>query len=68
MAKRRSAEPLKQVSIQLPKILLEEIDTICAANLISRSSFIYGAVRETLEKNRNLKEKDLLDKLIEKPE
>ena len=64
MARKRT-EPLKQISIQLPKVLVDELDTICTANLLSRSSYIFNAIREKLEKDRSLKERDIIEKLTE---
>lgn len=65
MAKKRT-EPLKQISIQLPKMLVDELDTLCAAHLLSRSSYIFNAVREKFEKDRSLQERDIIGKLTEK--
>lgn len=64
MARKRT-EPIKQITIQLPKVLVEEVDTICTANFLSRSSYIFNAIRDKLERERNLKEMDIIEKLTQ---
>ena len=65
MARKRT-EPLKQISVQLPKVLVDELDMICASNLLSRSSYIFNAVREKFERDRSLQERDIIEKLTAK--
>lgn len=64
MPKRIKREPSKQFSVALPIELLEEIDTICAANFLSRSSWIFTAAKEKIERDRDRKKTDLIEKLF----
>ncbi len=63
MAKKAKNETSKQFSVQFPIQILEEIDTICALNYISRSSWLIKAARELLEKERKIGSEELLKKL-----
>ncbi len=63
MARPKRREPTKQVTVSLPIITVEEIDVICGSNMITRTSYIFSAVKEKLERDRSLKERDIITKL-----
>ena len=63
MSRKIKREPSKQFSISLPLELLEEIDTICALNFLSRSSWMFMAAKEKIERDREKRKVDLIDKL-----
>jgi metal-responsive CopG/Arc/MetJ family transcriptional regulator len=52
MSKKTKREPSKQFSVNFPKTLLDEIDTICAANYMTRTSWLVGVARSKLTKER----------------
>ena len=62
MAKKQR-EDAKQFSVKFPTHLIDEIDTICTANYISRSAWLIKAARELLEKERKNNAEELLQKL-----
>ena len=62
MAK-KSREDGRQFSVKFPTQLIDEIDTICTANYISRSAWLIKAARELLEKERKSNAEELLQKL-----
>lgn len=64
MPRKIKREPSKQFSVALPIELLEEIDTICASNFLSRSSWILMAAKEKIERDRDRKKTDLIEKLL----
>lgn len=43
---------LKRVSLDLPIYLLEQIDSICEANFITRRKWFIDAANEKLEKDK----------------
>jgi len=53
----------KQISVCLPTILVDEIDIVCAANMLSRSYYLFHAVREKLERDRERQAKSLVTSL-----
>lgn len=52
-----------KVSLSLPSSMLEEIDSLCAANFMTRSAWFLQSAREKLEKERFEKSKNLLNQL-----
>ena len=48
----RIKEEVCPFSVRLPITLSEEIDQICAANYITRTSFMIKAAKEKLERDR----------------
>lgn len=60
--KKRDVE-VKRISAALPSEVVDEMDAMVIANFTSRTSFLYNAIREKIEKERKLKEKDMLDSL-----
>lgn len=65
MSKINKREPSQQFSVSFPKILLEEIDTICASNYISRTAWLLKAAKEKLQKERKEKTIRMLENLEE---
>jgi metal-responsive CopG/Arc/MetJ family transcriptional regulator len=63
MSRKIKREPSRQFSISLPLELLEEVETICALNFISRSSWMFMAAKEKIERDREKKKGELIDKL-----
>ena len=63
MSRKIKREPSKQFSVSLPLELLEEIDTICALNFLSRSSWMFMAAKEKIERDREKRKVDFIDKL-----
>lgn len=63
MSRRPRTELSTKVSLSLPTIMLEEIDTLCAASFMTRSAWFLQAAREKLEKERIEKSKTLLSHL-----
>jgi len=68
MSRKIKREPSKQFSISLPLEMVEEIDTICALNFTSRSSWIFMAAKEKLERDREKKKVDLRERLSKESE
>lgn len=64
MPRKIKREPSKQFSVSLPVELLEEIDTICAANFLSRAAWILMAAKEKIERDRDKKKTGLIEKLL----
>ncbi|AIL13715.1 hypothetical protein IM40_09855 (plasmid) [Candidatus Paracaedimonas acanthamoebae] len=63
MSRRSRTEISTKVSLSLPNVMLEEIDILCAANFMTRSSWFLQAAREKLEKERLEKSKNLISHL-----
>jgi metal-responsive CopG/Arc/MetJ family transcriptional regulator len=59
-------EDAKAFTVKFPKSLVEEIDQICAANYITRTSWLIKAARNLLEKERVLSTEDILAKIANK--
>lgn len=45
-------EPSKQFSVSFPETLIDEIDTICATNFMTRTSWLVTAAKEKISRNR----------------
>ena len=60
---RKKKEDTHSFTVNFPKILVEEIDVICAADLMSRTSWLVRAARELMEKERKKRSEELLNKL-----
>lgn len=62
---KRTLEPTKLISGALPKILVEEMDAMVIGSdqYKSRTHFITLAIKEKIDKERKLKEKELLENL-----
>ena len=60
---KKQREDSRQFSVKFPTHLVDEIDTICTANYISRSAWLIKAARELLEKERKSNAEELLQKL-----
>lgn len=58
-------EPSRVISISFPLSELEEIDTLCASNFMSRTSWIVTAAKEKLENDRTSKTTNILKKLLQ---
>lgn len=63
MSRKIKREPSKQFSISLPLEMIEEIDTMCALNFLSRSAWMFMAAKEKMENDREKRKIDLIDKL-----
>lgn len=63
MSRKIKREPSKQFSVSLPLEMVEEIDTMCALNFSSRSSWMFMAAKEKIEKDREKRKIDLIYKL-----
>lgn len=63
MSRKIKREPSKQFSISLPLEMIEEIDTVCALNFLSRSSWMLMAAKEKIENDREKRKIDLINKL-----
>lgn len=57
-----------QISIKVPKSILEEIDQLCKTNYISRTSWFVSAARNTLKHQRTSKMEKILSKIKEMEE
>lgn len=53
------------VSIKIPKSILQEIDQLCSANYISRTTWFVNAARQTLKQQRSQKMEDILKQIAE---
>ncbi len=62
---RKKKEDMHNFSVKFPKSLLEEIDQICAANYITRTSWLINAAKEVLEKQRRVGADELIRKLAD---
>ena len=60
---RKKKEDSHSFTVSFPKSLVEEIDVICAADLMSRTSWLARAARELMEKERKKRSEELLNKL-----
>ena len=60
---RKKKEDTHSFTVNFPKTLVEEIDVICSADLISRSSWLLRAARKLMEKERKKRSEELLNKL-----
>ncbi|MGV8949396.1 MAG: hypothetical protein ACOH2E_08590 [Candidatus Paracaedibacter sp.] len=60
---RKKKEDAHSFTVNFPKTLVEEIDVICSADLISRNSWLVRAARELMERERKKRSEELLDKL-----
>ena len=60
---RKKKEDTHSFTVNFPKTLVEEIDVICSADLISRNSWLVRAARELMEKERKKRSEELLNKL-----
>lgn len=56
----------RSFTVCLPEEMLEEIDTICFANFMTRTNWMFLAAREKLEKDRKLKLVKVLEDLEER--
>ena len=56
----------KAFSVIFPNSLLEEIDTICANQYISRTSWLLRAAKQFLEKERADRTEEILAKIASK--
>ena len=54
-----------QITIKVPKSILEEIDQVCQATYITRTTWFINAARGTLKHKRNKKIGDVLEKISE---
>ncbi|OJX12587.1 MAG: hypothetical protein BGO77_07420 [Caedibacter sp. 37-49] len=63
MSRRLKTDISTKISLSLPKSMLEEIDTLCAASFLSRSAWFLQAAREKLEKERLEKSRSLISHL-----
>jgi metal-responsive CopG/Arc/MetJ family transcriptional regulator len=54
-----------QISFKIPKSILEEIDQLCSANYINRTTWFVNAARQTLKQQRNQKMEDILKQIAE---
>lgn len=59
-------EDSQAFTIKFPKSLVEEIDQICAATYITRTSWLIKVARELLEKERVSRTEDILAKIAYK--
>ena len=59
----KKKEDSHQFSVKFPKPMLEEIDQICSANYITRTSWIIKAAIEKIERDRNQGAEDLIAKI-----
>ena len=59
----RKKENSHQFSVNFPKSLLEEIDQMCTANYINRTTWLIKAAIEKLEKERSSGVEDLIAKI-----
>lgn len=59
-------EDSQAFTVKFPKSLVEEIDQICAANYITRTSWLIKAARGLLEKERVSRTEDILAKIADK--
>ena len=64
MVKKPKAD-IKSFTVNFPKSLVEEIDVVCSAEFITRTSWLIRASKELLSKERVKKTEDLLAKLTE---
>lgn len=62
---RKKREDVFQFSVSFPRVIVEEIDTICKSQYLSRSSWLFAAAKEKLEKEM-LKKIEKLKKKQEK--
>lgn len=60
---RKKKEDTHSFTVNFPKSLVEEIDVICSADLMSRTSWLVRAARELMEKERIKRSEELLNKL-----
>ena len=65
MSKNTKREASKQFSVTIPLTLIQEIDTICAANFSTRTAWMVKAAREKLENDRALKTQIMIEKMQE---
>ena len=56
-------EEFKQFSVKFPKTFVEEIDLICSANYITRTSWLIRAAKLLMEKERIVRTEELLAKM-----
>jgi len=64
--RKKKKEDTHSFTVNFPKTLVEEIDVICSAEFITRTSWLIRAARELLEKERKKRSEELLDKLTSK--
>ena len=57
--------PMKQFSVNFPISIIEEIDTICSATYVSRTSWLIKAAQDKLNSIRAENERKLKEKLKE---
>lgn len=62
----KKKEPVQRFSIQFPVSLLEEIDQLCSANYITRTSWLINAALQLLGKVRAEKTEEMIRKIAEK--
>jgi len=61
-------EETQAFSVRFPKSLVEEIEVLCAANYITKSSWLIKAAKELLEKERKQRSEELLNRLVKQDE
>lgn len=61
-------EPTKPLTIRFPVSLVEQIDQICAANYINRSSWLIKAAKQLLDKDRTESTEEILARITLKEE
>lgn len=54
-----------KISLGVPDFLVEEIDAICSADFITRTSWFIHAAKEKLERDKRERSKKLIEKLKE---
>jgi hypothetical protein len=59
----RKKEEATAFSVRFPVGLVEEIDQVCSANYITRTSWLIKAAKELLERERLNRTEDFLAKL-----
>lgn len=59
-------EDTQAFTVKFPKSLVEEIDQICSAHYITRTSWLFKAAKEFLEKERIAGTEEMLAKIASK--
>lgn len=60
---RKKLENVSQFSVRFPNELIAEIDQICHASLITRSSWILNAAKEKISNERMKNANELINKI-----
>ncbi len=68
MTKNSKREESVRFSVNFPKSLLEEINTICAHNFMTKNAWIVQAAKNVLEKSRLEKLKKLKSEITDEVE